>query len=517
MGGEKPQLPVKPKKINIYRLIVITMITSFLAAVTYVVATAFMRSNPTFNPQRQLIEIHQTMTNPGQLAFGDRERILILCLGLDENRDEKGIGYTKGSRTDTIFILNLDKKGERMGILSIPRDTWIDLGEKYGNGKINSAYSEAFWEEYEKSGHDYEKAKMAGIMQARKVIQDFLGIDIDYYAMIKIKAAREIVDTVGGLTVDVEKDMDYDDNWGNLHVHLRKGRQRLDGASAVGYARFRHDEESDWGRIRRQQQVIQALVSELKKPIHIMHINGLARIVKTNLDTDLDLSQIIDIAQVYRKFSQKNIIKGVVSGGDDWAGGAMIIVPNEEETRRLVGRVLRSPSEILPEELRVRVFSRNAPPGTLQAVIDSLKADGYNVEAAGEFAEPEIEPAPSPTPDETESPAPEGTPSESPSPSVTPMEIPREPPYYGTEIIDHFGNPGVMFKLCRAMKFYKGRVTRKQDDNRDAPADFTLIVGSDYYVMPDDPRQPEDSSPPPIPTDDGPGTFKATTAPIEAN
>ena len=156
--------PRRRGQFNVYRALIVTIVTiCFLAAVTYVVSTAFMRSNPTFNPRKHLIEFHQTMKNPGQLAFGQQDQILILCLGLDENRDFKGIGHTKGSRTDTIFILNLDKKAKRLGILSIPRDTYIYRGEKWGYGKVNAAYAEAFWEEYDKSGNDYEKAKMAGV------------------------------------------------------------------------------------------------------------------------------------------------------------------------------------------------------------------------------------------------------------------------------------------------------------------------------------------------------------------
>ncbi len=545
--GEKKR---KPRKFNIYRLMVVTIITAFLASVTYVVATAFMRSNPTFNPRKHLIEFHQTIKNPGQLAFGQQDRILILCLGLDENRDEKGIAHTKGSRTDTIFILNLDRRGEKLGILSIPRDTYIYRGEWLGYGKVNAAFTEAFWEEYEQSGYDYEKAVMAGVITARKVISDFLEVDIDYYVLIKIQAGEEVMDAVGGVTVDVEKDMSYDDYWGNLHIHLKEGRQRLSGYDAMGYARFRYDEEGDWGRIRRQQQVIQALTRELKKPANIMRINQLAKVVKNNLNTNLDTGQLVDIANVYRHFDPGNTVTGVLSGYDDWAEESMVVVPHQIETERLVRRVLRSPDEVIPEDIRVRIWNRDAQWDQVYDVADRLRDEGYTVMEVSQVPRPVDDPWDAPPDEDREGrdasddedeedfldtlpesdgdltdPSPHndrnGTDDENDQDprdrarrrsSVAPVPVPTEPPYPGTEIVDHFGNRKGRRMLENSIRFYSARVTRKPCDNREAPSDFTLILAEDYHQMHEDPSY---SPPPPPRIDlDSPGTFQVHESPI---
>ena len=234
---------------------------------------------------------------------------------------------------------------------------------------------------------------------------------MDYYVLIKIKASREVVDAIGGITVDVEKDMDYDDSWGKLHIHLKRGRQKLNGAQAVGYARYRHDEEGDWGRIRRQQQVIQALARELKKPVHIMHISKLAKIIKNNMDTNLELGQIIDIAHVYKNFNPKNVVKGVISGYDDWAGGGMVIVPHELETKRLVRRILKSSLQVVPEEIRVRVWNKDASREQLNWVADKLRSDGYKVMEVSYITwPPDPGPMPTPSPSSTDTTSPANTP-----------------------------------------------------------------------------------------------------------
>ncbi len=432
------------KKPYWYRLTVFTLTSLFLGGVAYILGVVLIRNSATYvtiDNTRELFKVNTTIRHPGKLAFGKKENILILCMGLDENRDLRGIGYTKGSRTDTIFVLSLNRHAKRLGILSIPRDTWVYINDKYGYGKINSVYANAFWDEYDKSG-DYEKAQQAGIMQLRKTIQDFLGVNVDYYVLLKIKAVKELVDAIGGVTVDVEKDMDYDDNWGKLHIHLKKGKQKLKGEELVGYARFRHDAEGDWGRIRRQQQVISALVRELKKPIHIMHIDNIAKVVKENIDTDLTLSQIIDIAHVYKDFNRDNIVKGVVSGYDDWAAGMMIVVPDEGEVHRLVRRVLRNPEDILPEEIRVQVINASNFPALGDSVAEKLRAEGFVVnQVAWDGQEKKT----------------------------------------FTDIVDHYHNPQGVKVLRRALGFKGGEIVFKPNTNLQWPVDFTLILGDDYY------------------------------------
>jgi len=71
---------------------------------------------------------------------------------------------------------------------------------------------------------------------------------------------------MGGLNVNVDENMDYDDNYGQLHIHLKKGEQYLTGSQVVGYVRFRHDAASDFGRVRRQQQVLKLIMDQLSEP-----------------------------------------------------------------------------------------------------------------------------------------------------------------------------------------------------------------------------------------------------------
>src|SRR5262249_29650436 len=148
---------------------------------------------------------------------------------LDRNWTRQDMPFTKGSRTDTIIAVSLDLTNRKAYALSVPRDLRVEIPD-HGTSRINDAY------------------RFGGIPLTLETIQNFLDVSFDYYAIIKLGAVHRLVDAVGGLDVNVEKEMDYDDNWGHLHVHLKIGKQHLDGEAVEGYARFRHDNEGDFGR-----------------------------------------------------------------------------------------------------------------------------------------------------------------------------------------------------------------------------------------------------------------------------
>ena len=444
MGKTKPIFAKKKSKFSFFRLILVILLVLFFGGISYIVVMARLGTPALPDPSGITvggIRI-KDFGKPGELVFKHKDELVILCVGLDENRDHKGIAHHKGSRTDTIFLLKIDKNADRLGILSIPRDTLVHINDRYGTGKINSAYSLAFLDEYEENGHNYEKAKAAGVKQVRETVEKFLEVPIDYYVLIKIKSAKEMVDAIDGISVDVEKDMDYDDNWGNLHIHLKKGRQKLDGQQAVGYARFRHDEEGDWGRIRRQQQVIKALVKELKKPDNVMKIHKLADVIKKNVETDIPFLELIDMANVYKGFEKDNMTRGVIIGNDvDW-GGAASLEPIVEEKARLRNRILKDPGDLTIKDLRVRVYNGCGVHGLAHKVADMLREKGCEVVDVGNTDEEE--------------------------------ELDH------TKVIDHYYNKRWTKNIVEILGKEDIKVVKKASGNKELNPDYTIILGKDF-------------------------------------
>ena len=301
----------------------------------------------------------------GSRPFKGSDRMNILCLGIDYNRDSKGIAYTKGARSDTILVVSIDSSGKTLNVVSIPRDCYVFLGEEYGYDKINAAYM------------------VGGIDLTRKVVSDFLDVPIHHYVIVKVSGAAQLVDALGGLVVDVEKDMDYDDNWGDLHIHLRKGEQLLKGTQAVGYARFRMDAEGDRGRMRRQQQMLKAVIKRLKDPMVVLRLQAIVKAFKQNIETDLSLTDMLDLTYLYKDFDRNQMKTGYIVGDDVDINGASCIEPYAPLNEKTVLELLKSPSDLRLKDVRIEVLNGSSREGLEGKLSEYLNNLGFKVVKVG--------------------------------------------------------------------------------------------------------------------------------------
>src|SRR5579864_3826353 len=202
-------------------------------------------------------------------------RTNVLVMGLDRTVSDQNpnIVYPV-SRTDTLIAVSFDPAGGQVHLLSIPRDTRAAISG-HGTDKINAAYA-------------YGKEALA-----RRTVENFTGVPFPYYITLQTRGYVHLIDAVGGVIIRIDKDLNYDDNWDGLHIHLKKGNRRLGGQAAIEYARFRHDALGDIGRITRQQQVADALITELRRPQVVFHAGRILRVFGEDIDTNLRPEQLI--------------------------------------------------------------------------------------------------------------------------------------------------------------------------------------------------------------------------------
>lgn len=286
------------KKLTRVFLALLTITAVGLAAVAFLLPRGFMTAGTV-----------KAVFDPAKTAFGKKRSLNILLLGVDYNYDSKAQRYTTGARSDTILIVRVEPLGKQLAMMSLPRDLYVGIGKNasYGYERINAAYS-----------YGGEKLTI-------ETVERITGLKIDHYVVVKSDVVKKLVDAVGGVPIKVEKQMDWDDNWAGLHIHLKPGDQRLSGAESVGYCRFRHDEEGDFGRIRRQQHFIGALIKELKRPTNFLKVKQFAAIVKSEMKTDLSQDQLVALANIYRSFPLQNIAKGRPQVVDFFANGAALL------------------------------------------------------------------------------------------------------------------------------------------------------------------------------------------------
>ncbi|MDQ6781349.1 MAG: LCP family protein, partial [Candidatus Eremiobacteraeota bacterium] len=248
-----------------------------------------------------------------------------------------------------------------------PRDLWVYI-PKSGYGKINEACGDG-----------------GPLRTEATVVKNLATPPWDYYVVLKVDATKNIIEALGGLDVNVEKDMDYDDSWGHLHIHLQKGMHHLNGEQTVGYIRFRHDAEGDLGRMRRQRQVVQLLARRLRDPSIALHLPALLSIFKDNVRTDIPFGKLYDLALGMRSVTPQMVHSAQLPAVIGWISGESVLFAPDVESKALVHKylVVGYGSSFDPSNVHVRVENGSGKPGAASALADLLRQRGFNVVETG--------------------------------------------------------------------------------------------------------------------------------------
>ncbi len=214
--------------------------------------------------------------------------INIIAMGIDETKDTK--------RSDTIIVLHLDKDKNRIGALSIPRDTRLKV-EGFGLTKVNHAYAHG------------------GTTLLKQTVSNFLNLPIDNYIRVNVHSVKKLVDIIGGVTLTIKKDLKYVDNAGGVNIDLKKGRQLLNGDKAIQYLRFRYDNQGDIGRINRQQVFLKAIIHKVFGSQNILKLPQIIKVMSESIKTDLSLAQLVSLGmQFTESFQMNNVHMTTVPG-----------------------------------------------------------------------------------------------------------------------------------------------------------------------------------------------------------
>ena len=222
-----------------------------------------------------------------------------------------------GLNTDTILVASLDSINNRASIMSIPRDTMSNVNRNVK--KINAAYSIG------------AKKGKGNVKKLKDEVSDLMGFEVDNYVVVNLKAFEELIDAIGGVTVDVPRNMNYDDPYQNLHIHIDKGLQTLNGEQAIGFVRYRSGyAEGDIGRVKAQQLFIEALVNQVATPATVTKMPKLIDIVLENMDTDLSNGELIWFGkEVLEVDMETDFNMFILPGEPQYVGGVSYYLPYE--------------------------------------------------------------------------------------------------------------------------------------------------------------------------------------------
>jgi LCP family protein required for cell wall assembly len=315
------------------------------------------------------------------------ERVTVLVLGIDERKQETG-----PFRTDTMLLLTIDPASKTAGLLSIPRDLWVQIPAMNTDGKINTAH-------FLGDAYDYPGG---GPALARVTVQENLGIPIDYTLRVNFDAFEKVVDAIGGAEIcvpEVIDDPEYPcyDSYCFDPLHIDAGCQMMDGALALKYARTRHT-GTDFDRAKRQQQVLLAIRDKVVKqnllPQLVAQAPALLDTLQTAVKTDLSLEQMIQLAKLATQIDPKNIKQAtidenmVVGYNTPTDPPQNVLVPIRDKIRELRDEFFyivpaANPIGTAPAPTsgaaRIRVENGTQINGLAARTSDRLTAQGFNV------------------------------------------------------------------------------------------------------------------------------------------
>lgn len=301
----------------------------------------------------------------------------VLVMGIDRVPDvPKGSPEAFAGRSDTMLLLRFEPETHSVKMLSIPRDSRVDIPE-VGRRKINDANVEG------------------GPALAARVVSDTLNdVPIDRYLRITTDALTDLVDLVGGVEVFVPEPMHYEDVTQGLYIDLEPGWQTLNGEEAEQFSRFRNYDGGDVGRVQRQQILLKALRTRLENPVVLAKLPQIVRRMQQYVDTNLSTEEMLALVNFGKDLQEEDLqmvlLPGRFSSADEFNASYWVI--DSQGRDRVVNEFFNLPaedSEVSPQQQRRRlrqmqIAVQNATddPMLTQEVIRYLASENfYNVYA----------------------------------------------------------------------------------------------------------------------------------------
>jgi len=322
-----------------------------------------------------------SMLSNKQLKGESSGRVNILLLGVGD------AGHAGETLSDTIMVLSYDVASKQVAMISIPRDLYVNISTDCGANKIN--YAHACGEQ--------DKFPGGGPALAAQTVTKVLDIPIHYYVRVNFTGFQDVVDAVGGIDVNVEKDLydpyyPADDGLSNKDLYIKKGMQHMDGVTALRYSRSR-ETTSDFDRARRQQQVLVAIKTKVMSGTTFLNparLASLASALGNNIKTDFDLSYTQRALDLFKKVDSatiKNLVfdnseKGLlIDSSSSYAG--YILMPragvNNFKQLQAAAKNIFADQTVATENAKITVENGTTTAGLATRVAETLRGQDFNV------------------------------------------------------------------------------------------------------------------------------------------
>ncbi|GAB6169317.1 LCP family protein [Clostridium carnis] len=320
----------------------------------------------------------KTNTLGNAIDPGANEAINILVLGMDIG-DTENINNKAVRRTDTIMVVNYNPNTKKVHIVSVPRDTMIEVDAYVDDGsyqrywKINAAYA------------------LGGEEEVIKHISSILKVNINYLVEVDYNAFRGLVDAVDGVEMQIDQNMFYDDDLQNLHINFKAGETvLLDGQKAEEFFRWRKNNDGsglangDIDRIKNQQQFMSKLIEKCLKPSVVFKVPKILDVISKNVETNMPAKKILGLGLKVLSLKKSDIIMTTVKGESEKIYGQDYLVVDKESNKDLINTLNSSNlsngsvlTDVKRENLKIAVLNGTKVNGLAGGLQSDLYKIGY--------------------------------------------------------------------------------------------------------------------------------------------
>lgn len=301
------------------------------------------------SPFHNIEQVNKTVT-PDPPAWEGTEPVNILLMGADVRGIKKG----EIPHSDSMMVISLDPQQKKIHLLSLLRDTYTEI-PGYGMNRINTAITH-------------------GPNTAMQTASDLLGIPVQYYVYTDFQGFIKLVDAIGGVDFEVEKDMHYTsaEDKHEYDINLKKGMQHLNGSEALQYVRFRHDAMSDFSRTGRQREFLETVATKVKTTTTLANLPSILEQVNPYIDTNFNVTDMLKIASLgyqsnfagSEQIPPMNLLVEKKIGGGD-----VLTVKSSDQLKQYIQQIMSSvsPSDGTKSEQNSKNHNPSAPTSTTDA------------------------------------------------------------------------------------------------------------------------------------------------------
>lgn len=300
---EKNMKRTKEKKSK--KKIWLWIVGSLLAIFLIFIGTAYYTIQKTMNKINTPLVEATDITEEAPKTMKKKEPFSVLLLGVDERSNDSG-------RSDTMIVITVNPEKQTMKMLSIPRDTRTEIIGHDTVDKINHAYA------------------FGGVPMAMDTVENLLDIPLDYYVFINMEGFLQIIDTLGGVTIQNDMDLTYDS------YHFPKGELTLNGDEALIFSRIRYeDPRGDFGRQIRQRQIIEAVMKKASTPSMILKASDMLDVVGDNVRMNFTVKDLIQLQSIYKKMDSSIDQLSFEAEGGQMIDRIWYYIPDETELQQI--------------------------------------------------------------------------------------------------------------------------------------------------------------------------------------